>query len=190
MDTVEHRSLSPEQYLALEAQSPIRHEYFAGEAHAMTGGTRRHNVICLNLAVALRDRLQGRPCQVFMADVKLKVAKASAYCYPDVFVLCGADAPVAADDVLAEDPVLVVEVLSPASEATDRREKLAAYRLLPGLREYALIAQDRRRVEIYRREGDLGWLHVAYGDADVVELASLAVGVPIASLYAGTDVAE
>lgn len=190
MNIVEDRYLTPEQYLALEARSPLKHEYVAGEIYAMTGGTQRHNVISGNAYFALRQHLRGGPCQVFMGDVKLRVAGANAYYYPDVVVSCreSADPTKAGDSLFADDPVLVIEVLSPGTEAIDRREKLAAYRQLPSLKEYALVAQDRQRVEIYRRAGAIGWIYISYDPGDVVELAAVQLSFPIASLYAGTDV--
>lgn len=191
MDVVEHHYLTPEQYLALEAQSPLKNEYVAGEIFAMTGGTQRHNVICLNSVAVLREHLRGRPCHVFMADIKLRVAKANAYYYPDVMVMCrsGVDSARAGDTVVVEEPLLVIEVLSPATEGIDRREKLNAYRQLPALQEYVLISQDRAQVEIYRRQGDIGWLYISCVSGDEVELAAVGLTVPIALLYEGTDVA-
>ena len=87
------------------------------------------------------------------------------------------------------NPVLVIEVLSPSTEAIDRREKLHAYRHLPALQEYVLISQDRQQVEIYRRQGDVGWLFITFEPGDSVEFASVGATLPIAELYAGTDVA-
>lgn len=191
MDVVEHRYLTPEQYLALEAQSPLKNEYVAGEIFAMTGTTQRHNVICLNFVTALREHLRGRPCQVFMADIKLRVAKANAYYYPDVMVVChsGVESARAGETVVVDEPLLVIEVLSPATEGTDRREKLNAYRQLPALQDYVLVSQDRQQVEIYRRQGDIGWLYISCVPGDEVEFAAVGLTVPIASLYEGTDVA-
>lgn len=188
MQTVQRRLLDEAEYLALEAGSTQRHEYVAGEVYAMAGGSQRHNRIALNLAATLLGRLAGKPCQVFMSDVKLHVAAADAYYYPDVMVTCS-EAPVAAGEALVvEAPVLVVEVLSTATETIDRREKLAAYRKLASLQEYALVSQDRRQVEIYRRQGDIGWLYVTFEPGDTVCFESVGVSLAMDELYAGTDV--
>ena len=191
MRVAEHRYLTPEQYLALEAQSPLKHEYVAGDIYAMTGGSQRHNVITGNVYLALRQHLRGRPCQVFVGDVKLRVGRANAYYYPDVMVACRAnlEEAIAGAGQVLEDPVLVIEVLSPGTESTDRREKLAAYRQLPSLQEYVLLSQERHQAEIYRRQGEVGWLYVSYEPGDSVEFASVGLTVALAAFYDGTDAA-
>lgn len=186
MQPAARRSLTEAEYLAFEETASVRHEYLAGEAYAMAGGSLRHNRIALNTASLLLARLSGRPCQVFLSDVKLRVARDSAYYYPDVMATCAPQA-VADQSLVVTEAVLVVEVLSPATETIDRREKLAAYRRLPSLQEYALIAQDSQQVEIYRRQRDGDWLYIAYARGDPVEFASLGVTVPLADLYVGAD---
>ncbi len=188
MHIAEDRYMTREAYLEWEARQPIRHEYVAGEIFAMVGVTQRHNRISLNAALELMQRLRGRPCQVYSTEVKLLVAKADAYYYPDVMVLCSESLPPAGEQQTAEDPILVVEVLSPSTESTDRREKLAAYRTLPSLQEYVLVSQDKQLVEIHRRQGDIGWIYIEYEPGDAVELASIGVELPISALYEGTDV--
>jgi Uma2 family endonuclease len=188
MQPAARRSLTEAEYLAFEKIAPVRHEYLAGEAYAMAGGSLRHNRIALNTASLLLSRLSGRPCQVFLSDVKLYVAHDGAYYYPDVMAICASQAVAADESSIVTEPVLVVEVLSPATETTDRREKLAAYRRLPSLQEYALIAQDRQRVEIYGRRRDGDWLYSDYGPGDTVEFEGLGVTVHLTDLYVGTDI--
>jgi Uma2 family endonuclease len=189
MHIADDRYMSPEAYLEWEARQPTKHEYVAGEIFAMVGVTQRHNRISLNVAMVLIQALRGRPCQVFSTEVKLRVAKASAYYYPDLMVVCGNELPIAGNQNAAEDPILIVEVLSPSTEAIDRREKLAAYRGLTSVQEYALVSQDRQQIEIYRRQGDIGWLYVSFEPGDEVEFASVGLRAPIAAFYEGTDVA-
>ena len=193
----EYGPISKEEYLHLEAQSPVRHEYVSGEVFAMTGGTLRHNVIAVNLVAALHEHLRNTPCRAFINDVRVRVAKANAYYYPDLLVSCARDAQ--AMDLKSgevEDAVLIIEVLSQGTEATDRREKLLAYRTLASLSEYALISQDQAGVEIHRRRGDIGWEKIEYSGAETVEFASVKLtigmrdiyeGVPIESLLRGPD---
>lgn len=180
--------LSEAEYLALEEQSQVRHEYVDGQVYAMAGGSQRHNCIALNVASSLLMALRGKPCRVFMSDVRLKVARDNAYYYPDVMVACGATERLAGDQNSLDDPLLVVEVLSPSTETIDRREKLAAYRRLPSVREYVLVNQDSQQVEIYRRQGDIGWLYFSYEAGETVQLASVGLDMPIAEWYAGTDI--
>ncbi|MDP2788403.1 MAG: Uma2 family endonuclease [Pseudomonadota bacterium] len=194
MQLAKQHCLSEAEYLAFEEASPTRHEFVAGELFALDGVSQRHNRIAGNLAIALMTVFRDKPCQVFMSDVKLHVAQGSAYYYPDVMATCTEQAIAANESQLASEPVLVVEVLSPSTETIDRREKLHAYRRLPSLQEYALISQDMQQVEIYRRQGEGGdigaWLFITYEPGDNVEFASIGLSLPIAELYAGTDVAR
>jgi len=184
MKTHRYQSISEDEYLALEARSPVRHEYIAGEVFAMTGASIRHNVIALNVASAFRQHLRGSPCRALMEGVKLRLRKESCYFYPDVMVTCEARLlDLAADALVVEEPVLVIEVLSPATEGIDRREKLRAYRTLPSLKEYALISQDEIRVDIYRRRGDIGWDVITYEPGDTVEFTGIELTLPISDIY-------
>ena len=113
MHAAEKHNLSETDYLAFEESSQTRYEYIAGEVYAMAGGSQRHNRIALNMASILLARQAGKPCQVFMSDVKLNVAKDRAYYYPDVMVTCAEHATAANESAIVTDPVLVIEVLSP-----------------------------------------------------------------------------
>lgn len=175
--------LTPEDYLAFEAESREKYEYVDGEIHAMTGTTVKHNQISGNLYLALRNQLAGQPCQTFFADIKVNAAAANAYYYPDLVVRCQAQ-PLADDARVIDDPTLIIEVLSPSTEAIDRREKLAAYRRIPSVQEYVLVAQDERSVEIYRREGDIGWRYLPFTDNDDVEFASIGLTLNMEKIYA------
>ena len=175
--------LSPESYLALEESAPEKNEYVDGEIYAMSGTTVRHNRISGNLYLALRNHLANRPCETFMVDLKVHAAAANAFYYPDLVVRCQAQ-PLADDTRVIDDPTLIVEVLSPSTEAIDRREKLAAYRRIPSVQEYALVAQAERSVEIYRRNGDIGWTYHAFTDDDTVEFASVGLTLTLDRIYA------
>lgn len=170
-----------EDYLAWEANQPVKHEYLAGEVFAMAGGSDAHVTASGNLYVALRAHLRGTPCRTYIADMKLRVAAADAYFYPDVFVTCSA---ADAQQPLAKaEPVLVAEVLSPSTEAFDRGGKFAAYRSLPSLQEYLLIDPDRRSVEVYRRDASGHWVLYPYSGDEVLELASVHLSLPLAQVF-------
>lgn len=150
----ERFSLSVADYLAGERAAEVRHEYVSGYAYAMTGerpgASARHNRIAGNIFARLNEHLDGDECEPFISDMKIRVAPDLFY-YPDVVVTCDKDA---ADPYFRTEPRLVVEVLSPTTERTDRREKLAAYKNCPSVREYALVSQDGMMVELHRRAGD------------------------------------
>ncbi len=188
MPALKPSRISEKDYLAGELHSPIRHEYFDGQIQAMSGASQRHNVIAGNLYMALRTHLRGRPCIVTMENVQVHVAKTKAYYYPDVVVSCPPQGAGLADERRqVEEPTLIIEVLSPSTEGIDRREKFHAYRRLASLQEYVIVAQDRHQVEVYRRQGDAGLLHVLYEAGEDLELTSVGLTLPLASLYEGTD---
>lgn len=175
--------LSVEEYLATEPSREVKHEYIGGHIYAMTGASVAHNLIALNLAHALWAHLRGGPCQVFVSDVKVRlpVAEQEVFYYPDVFVACRQD-----ED--ARDyrrfPNTVIEVLSDATERTDRREKFLAYQTIDSLHEYVLVTQDEPRLTVFRR--DNGWRPEDMGAEGTLALPSLRFSMPVAGVYEGT----
>ncbi len=185
--TAAKQQISVEQYLADEERSEERHEYVAGHVYAMVGASRHHNKIAGNLYIALSAVLRGKPCDVFISDMKLRVERASAFFYPDVFIACG-DARPQGNANYATDAQVVIEVLSESTSHTDHTDKLTAYRKLSALKEYVLISQERRFVEIYRRS-DVGWSHTTLEKTDALRLESLDFSLSLDALYEDTDVA-
>lgn len=171
-----------DDYLAWEAEQPERHEYVDGETFAMAGASDAHVTIAGNVYMALRAHLRGRPCSVFISDMKLRVAEDNAFYYPDVFVTCAeADR---AQAYCKSAPLLIVEVLSPTTSAYDRGAKFASYRKLPSLREYAVIDPERRSVDVFRREAEQDrWALYPYEGADTVEWASVGMQLAMDAVY-------
>ncbi len=174
--------VSPAEYLEGEKVAKVRHEYVDGDVYAMAGGTKAHNLISLNLARVLHGHLRNTPCQVFSSDVKVHVAWdwRERFYYPDVVVGCAAGDT---DPYVVEQPKLVVEVLSDSTERDDRSDKFYAYRRLASLEEYVLVAQDVRRVEVYRRES--GWDLEVYETEGDFNLRSVGLDLTIAEVYEG-----
>ena len=170
-----------EDYLEGEKQAEQRHEYVNGRVYAMVGASKRHNIISGNLYTALRQAARGGPCQVWMVDVKVHIRTAGdeRFYYPDLVASCDAAEEAA---YYTETPRLVVEVLSESTERADREEKFFAYRSLPTLAEYVLVAQDERRVEVYRRSAD--WRPLYFGPGEAVPFAFLEAEVPVEAVYA------
>lgn len=175
--------ISEADYLALETASTTRHELVNGQVYAMAGGSVRHNRIALNLATRLLSSAP-RSCQVMISDVKLKADAWPTYYYPDVMLVCD---PSDDDPHIKTRPCLLAEVLSPATEAIDRREKLGAYQRLASLKEYLVIAQDEIRVELYRRRNPSDWTQEIHGPGDVLHLACVNLDLPIEALYDGLE---
>jgi Uma2 family endonuclease len=180
------RVLTEDEYLQLEEASPLRHELVGGRMFAMTGASLRHNVIAGNCYAALRAHLRSSPCRAFITDARLRVTRSQVHYYPDVVVSCGPELQRLDPGLRAvSDALLVVEVLSPNTEATDRREKLLAYRTLPSLKEYVMVSQDEARVEVHRRTGDLSWEILEYSGEEDLELASVGLRLPLGEVYDG-----
>ena len=180
--------LSEAEYLAGEELPGPRHEYIGGQIFAMAGATKTHGTIAGNIFFALRAHLRGTPCRAWIADMKVNVATANAYYYPDLVATC-------ADEDLRRDspqsfvttPKMIVEVLSPSTEKIDRREKWLAYRQLDSLQEYMLVDQARQWVEVFRRN-ETGWMQEIAMAGEAITLSSLGVSLTLSDIYEDTDV--
>lgn len=175
--------LSEEDYLAMEMSSQERHEYVDGAVFAMTGASRAHNQISLNLASFLHAQVKNTPCHVYMSDVKLKIAQRRTYYYPDLMLGCSKNET---DAYAISEPCLIIEILSPATALTDKREKLVAYQNVPSVQEYCLVAQDKYRVEKYTRQANQhDWQLGQYGKGDAIRFDCVDGEISLAELYAG-----
>jgi Uma2 family endonuclease len=182
---LEKRRMTAAEFLDWENAHAERHEFVRGEVFLMTGGRDLNNTVTLNLAMALRQHLKGSPCRVYAADIKLRVDAADCFFYPDLMVTCSqADL---ADRLVKREPVLVVEVLSPSTAAFDRGDKFTDYRALPSLAEYLLVDVDRRRCDLYRKGSDGLWVLHPVASDQTLTLASVALQVPPADLWADLE---
>ncbi|MEP6970800.1 MAG: Uma2 family endonuclease [Betaproteobacteria bacterium] len=173
-------------YLTWEAAQPERHEFIDGEVFAMAGAEDRHVTVAGNLYITLRQHLSGSPCRTCMSNMRLRVAAANSYFYPDVLVTRSALDQASA--MVKTQPKLIAEVLSPTTAAYDRGLKFGLYRTLPSLEEYLMVDLDTRATDCYRKGGDGLWvLHpVARGEA--IELASVVLTLTAAQLFAEVPV--
>ncbi|HNK33321.1 MAG TPA: Uma2 family endonuclease [Plasticicumulans sp.] len=185
MNAVVCPRLTVADYLAGERDAELRHEYENGFVRAMTGTSRAHNSIAMNVAAVLHSHLRGSPCRVHVSDVKVHVdlADDQRFYYPDVLVDCGSGG----DAYVASAPKLVVEVLSASTERRDRAEKAQGYRRLPTLAEYVLIAQDVRRVEVYRRSEGWEFERTIDSAATPVRFESLGLELTLDAIYEGLE---
>ncbi len=172
--------MSAAEYLEWELTQEDRYEYWDGEVVAMSGGTRNHNRISLNFSKILDDALLNRACDVYIADVKVQVEPGRKYFYPDVVVTCDQSDD---DAQLVQFPCLIIEVLSPSTEAIDRGAKFARYRQFLSLQEYVLVQADRPKVEVFRRNDQNQWVLSEYDLEDLLLLESIGVEIAIADLY-------
>lgn len=176
--------ITPDEYLRLERQAEHKSEYVNGEIFAMSGASRKHNLITGNIGSELNQQLRRKPCEVYMSGMRVKVTATGLYTYPDVVVVCGEpkfeDAYV--DTLL--NPTLLVEVLSQSTERYDRIAKSSYYRTLDSLAEHLLVAQDEVRLEQYVKQANGQWLLFECSTLDkVVELPSLGCTLALRDVY-------
>ncbi|MDA8563970.1 Uma2 family endonuclease [Mariniblastus sp.] len=185
MSTAPKSRLTPAEYLEIERAAEARSEYFGGEMFAMSGASRAHNRISANILRRIDEQLDGRPCEVFMSDMRVKVNAVGLYTYPDVVATCEnpefEDAEV--DTLL--NPQVIIEVLSKSTEGYDRGKKFENYQKLKSLKEFLLVSQTSPRVERYTRQSDNEWLLWTTGDvAGSVEIKSIDCELRLVDIFA------
>ncbi len=172
--------MSVEEYFELDEQNPdVRYEYLDGYVYMMSGGSANHAMIAGNIHAILRNLLRGSSCRAYNSDMKVRVS-ANRYFLPDVTGTC--DPRDRGTTTIIQSPRLVVEVLSPGTEARDRGIKLQAYLACPSIEEYVLVNYRTMRIEKYHKE-QKRWMYDAYEARDEVELASINVHFPIVEVY-------
>ncbi|MGB9179884.1 MAG: Uma2 family endonuclease, partial [Pyrinomonadaceae bacterium] len=189
--------LTPEEYLAIERKAETRSEYFEGkmspmtgerkpkDMFAMTGASKRHNLIAGNIFASLHRQLQNRDCEVYQSEMRVRIPAAGLYTYPDVIALCGESK--FEDDYFDTllNPTLIVEVLSPSTEAYDRGKKFKHYQQIGSLVEYLLVAQDSYMIEQYVRQSGSQWLYTEIHQLeDIVNLTSIGCELTLREVYA------
>lgn len=172
-----HPLMSVEDYLEREAESPIKHDYIAGEVFALAGTTDRHNQLALSLVVKLWASAKAKGCRVFASDMKVRTPR-DAFYYPNVMVVCEEDV----DPLVKTKPCLIIEVLSKSTEVVDRREKLAAYQSLATLQSYVLVASDVEQVEFYARDSN-HWVREVVTDEHDLNLPCLDLSLSLNDVY-------
>ena len=175
--------LTPEEYLTWERKQPFKNEYHNGQIIAMSGASRAHNRITVDLTIQLGNQLMNSECEVFASEMRVRTSPEISYFYPDVIVVCGE--PRFEDDTFDTllNPIIVVEVLSPSTAAFDRGEKFEYYKQLASLQEYILISQNSVRVEHYCRQ-ETQWIHNTFQrPEDVLLLPSIECEVPLRAIY-------
>jgi Uma2 family endonuclease len=177
------------EYLAFEEQSLEKHEWLNGEVRPlergvdMAGGTSKHARIIARVSRVLGNALEGGSCEIYVSDLKVRILSTGLATYPDITVVCGAEEAHPEDANALVNPVLIVEVLSDSTEAYDRCGKAAHYRHLPTLREYVLVSQHERHLEVFRRSETGRWELRDYESGGQVELSSVRCSVSVDDLY-------
>jgi Uma2 family endonuclease len=183
--------LTPDEYLEIERNASYKSEYYRGEMFAMAGALESHNLILSNFIGQMYQQLRGRECRLYPSDMRLRVSDTGLYTYPDSAIVCG-ERRFAHDqfDTLANATVLV-EVLSPSTEAYDRGFKFQLYKSIDSLQEYLLLSSEYMNVDLYTRQADGKWLlSSASQSEEVVELQSVGCRLKLADLYEKVEFAS
>lgn len=180
-----HHRFTFEDYVLIDVDSHIKHEFLDGQVWAMSGGTPEHAALCAAVVTLLGTGLREQPCRVYTADLRVRVKATGLGTYPDVSVVCH-ELELDPDDPKKHtvvNPRVIVEVLSPSTEAYDRGEKLAHYKQIPTLDELVFVAHDRREIEVVRRETDGSWSRHVAQDGERARLTSIACDLPVSAVY-------
>jgi Uma2 family endonuclease len=182
--------LTPEQYLEIERKAEFKSEYYQGEMFAMSGAREGHNLIVWNLAAELHRQLRAKPCRAYINDMRVRVNATGLYTYPDVAAVCGEPQFLDENRDTLLNPSLIVEVLSPSTEAYDRGRKFEHYRSVESVSEYLLVSSERVSAELYTRQPDGRWLLTAAAHMeDSLDLQSVGAHLSLADLYEKVDLA-
>ena len=180
-----HHRFTFADYAEVDADHDLKLEFLDGQVFAMSGGTPAHAAICVAVSTLVSTALRGQPCRAFSADLRIRVKVTGLGTYPDVSVVGGALEldPEDPKKHTVVNPRLLVEVLSPSTEAYDRGEKLAHYKQIPSLDEVVFVAHERREIEVVRREPDGSWSRHIARDGEVARLTSIACELPVTEVY-------
>lgn len=174
--------ISIEDYLEDEKISQDKYEYIDGEVYQMAGASDKHSIITGNLFGNLWNHLRDSRCQPFAENMKLR-ADSEVFYYPDVMVVCN---EVPESEYYRKEPVLIIEVISPSTRQTDRREKLRVYQQIPSVQEYIIVEQDKIHIEIHRRQPDARWITYFYNEGDldeIIEFQSVDLKITLEEIY-------
>ncbi len=175
---------SIEEYLQMENAAVEKHEYYNGEIFAMSGAGARHNIISINIIVALANSLKGKGCQPFGSDMRIHIPQNTLFTYPDVSIICGDIINPDEDENSATNPTIIFEILSPSTKNYDRGVKFMLYRAIPTLKEYILVEAESIHVEQFSINKESLWqLKEFSGIEDHINLESLNLNLMLTDIY-------
>jgi len=176
------------EYLELEEQAEYKSEFYNGEIFAMSGGSRNHSVICVNLNRKLAEWLDDKDCILFDSQMKLDIPKLNSFVYPDVMVVCGEIEFYENRTDIVRNPILIIEVLSPSTESFDRSGKFQYYQTVLSVKDYVLISQEKPMIEVYYKQDERNWLYsVAKGLEEKILLSTIQCELSLRDIYRKTD---
>ncbi len=174
---------SIEEYVRMEEYANVKHEYLDGRIYLMAGGTPEHAALAAAVMAQLAPQLRGRRCRVYSSDLRVRVVATGLATYPDVTIVCGEEKHDAQDRHALNNPIVLVEVLSPTTAEYDRGEKLEHYQQIPTLQEVVFVAHDRPGVEIVRRDASGAWTRHPAGPGETAQLPSIECSLDVDELF-------
>ena len=175
--------LTPQKYFAWEETQLHKHEYIEGQVYAVSGGSRNHSLIAVRLTTLFSNHLDGSGCDVGNSDLRVKMAKSENFTYPDAAVTCDDRDKITTQYITY--PCLIVEVLSPSTEAYDRGGKFRLYSQNPLLKDYLLVSSTSIEIDLYHKKDNGEWIILNYKEGDNIELKSINLTFTIAKIYQG-----
>lgn len=176
--------ISPQEYFEGEHEAELKHEYIDGEVYAMAGASDAHVAVSGNAFSLLKNHLRGSECRTYIADMKVAINNDEAYFYPDVMVCCEAEDQQAEQNYVKKSPKLIIEVLSPSTEANDRGKKFILYRNISSLEEYILIDPREYYIEQYSRQSNEQWVLSSYNKPEaIIKFTSIDYRCELVDLY-------
>jgi Uma2 family endonuclease len=183
--------LTQEQYLEIERKAEFKSEYYQGEMFAMAGAKEGHNLVVGNVHGELRQQLRPRPCRAYMSDMRVRVSPSGFYTYPDVTIVCGEPQFLDEQRDTLLNPNLIVEVLSPSTEAYDRGRKFKHYRSVESINQYLLVSSEQIGAELFTRQPDGSWHLITVSRLeDWLDLQSVGCRLALADVYQKVDLTD
>jgi Uma2 family endonuclease len=177
--------LTPSEYFAWEEQQEVKHEYFDGAVFAMSGGSQNHSEIAVKLTILIGGHLEGSNCRALNSDARIKIEASEQYVYPDLSVTC--DPRDRQTTQYISYPQLIIEVLSPSTEAYDRGKKFKLYQKSSTLVDYVLVSSEEVAIEVFHKQDRSKWELTNYLTGDMVELKSINLTFAIDRVYQGIE---
>lgn len=179
------KKLSPEEYLSQEKTHLVKHEYINGEVYEMAGASSAHVTIAGNIFFLLKSHLKGGKCRVYISDMKVRIDSQNVFYYPDVIVICSDEDK--GFSYYKKSPQVIIEVLSDSTESFDRGDKFADYRNIESLKEYVLISQTKKRVDLFTKQDNYSWQLESFSEGENLVIKSINFNCAVATLYEDLD---
>ncbi len=188
MEAIKQKLITPAEYLKQEALSETKQEYYNGEIFAMACAKKNHNLIVSNLIISIGNQIKNSPCVVYPSDMKVMIDEYNYYTYPDVSIVCGKSIFLNTSEDTLINPGVIIEVLSESTEKYDRGKKFEAYRKIPSLQEYVLVASEYKQIDVYTKVDNYKWIFTTPNPNGVIELTSINCILTLESVYEKIDI--